>query len=865
MEENIMREILRQAPFGYAYHKLVLSAEGIPEDYIFLDVNPAFEEMTGLKKEKILGEKVTEVIPGIKEDSFDWIKFYGQIALNGGREEFTQYSGPLGRWYKVTAFSWEQGYFATYIQEITAEMEKIKILEKQQKTIGELTLEMEKVFNGTHDAIFLIKAENGEFRYLRNNSAHQELTGISLDMLRDKTPVELLGAELGKVIEANYRKCLESGETITYEETLNLPAGERVWLTSLTPVIEKDRVKYIVGSSKDITLQKKAEKEREELLHRLQAMFNGHTAVMLLNEPISGRIVDANPAACTFYGYTREELLNMHIQDINMLPKEEVAKRRRMALEAKQRYFLFPHRLKNGEVRLVDVYSCPITYNDENLLFSIIFDVTDKEKYKKELYIEKELFRTTLLSIGDGVVTTDLAGNITVMNQVAQEITGYSEEEVKGRPFAQVFQLISEETGKKAENPVEKVLQTGKIVGLANHTALITKDGRRVPIADSAAPIKDEQGQTFGVVMVFRDVTQEKDWQEKILYLSYHDTLTGLYNRRFMEEELKRQELNGKLPVAVIMADVNGLKLANDVFGHAEGDKLLKKAAEAIKKCCRKEDLVSRWGGDEFLVVLPQTSAQAAEEIAKRIKTATQAYGTEHLRLSIALGCSTKETAGEKLEEVVKEAEERMYRQKLNEGKSFRNSIINTLLAALFAKSVETEEHAGRLKDFCLKIGTMLKLTSKEMDELSLLAVLHDIGKVGIREEILKKPGSLTELEWEEMKKHPEIGCRIAQNTPELGPIAEYILCHHERWDGQGYPQGLKGEEIPLLCRILAVADAYDAMTSDRTYRKALSREEAIEEIKRNAGTQFDPQIVEMFLESIKSINKKGDERNGVY
>ncbi|NSW92554.1 MAG: PAS domain S-box protein [Firmicutes bacterium] len=865
MEENIMREILRQAPFGYAYHKLVLSAEGIPEDYIFLDVNPAFEEMTGLKKEKILGEKVTEVIPGIKEDSFDWIKFYGQIALNGGREEFTQYSGPLGRWYKVTAFSWEQGYFATYIQEITAEMEKIKILEKQQKTIGELTLEMEKVFNGTHDAIFLIKAENGEFRYLRNNSAHQELTGISLDMLRDKTPVELLGAELGKVIEANYRKCLESGETITYEETLNLPAGERVWLTSLTPVIEKDRVKYIVGSSKDITLQKKVEKEREELLHRLQAMFNGHTAVMLLIEPIYGRIVDANPAACTFYGYTREELLNMHIQDINMLPKEEVAKRRFMALQEKQRYFVFPHRLKNGEVRLVDVYSCPITYNDENLLFSIIFDVTDREKYKKELYIEKELFRTTLLSIGDGVVTTDLAGNITVMNQVAQEITGYSEEEVKGRPFAQVFQLISEETGEKAENPVEKVLQTGKIVGLANHTALITKDGRRVPIADSAAPIKDEQGQTFGVVMVFRDVTQEKDWQEKILYLSYHDTLTGLYNRRFMEEELKRQELNGKLPLAVIMADVNGLKLANDVFGHAEGDKLLKKAAEAIKKCCRKEDLVSRWGGDEFLVVLPQTSAQAAEEIAKRIKTATQAYGTEHLRLSIALGCATKETAGEKLEEVVKEAEERMYRQKLNEGKSFRNSIVNTLLATLYAKSSETEEHAGRLKDFCLKIGTMLKLTSKEMDELSLLAVLHDIGKVGIREEILKKPGSLTELEWEEMKKHPEIGCRIAQNTPELGPIAEYILCHHERWDGQGYPQGLRGEEIPLLCRILAVADAYDAMTSDRPYRKALSREEAIEEIKRNAGTQFDPQIVEMFLESIKSINKKGDERNGVY
>jgi len=305
------------------------------------------------------------------------------------------------------------------------------------------------------------------------------------------------------------------------------------------------------------------------------------------------------------------------------------------------------------------------------------------------------------------------------------------------------------------------------------------------------------------------------------------------------------------------------LKLSNDVFGHAEGDKLLQKAGEAIKKCCRKDDLVCRWGGDEFLIVLPNTSAQTAEKIIKRIKIACQAYGTEHLRLSIALGSATKETPDESLNRVIKEAEERMYRQKLNEGKSFRNSIINTLLATLFAKSMQTEEHAHRLKEYCMQIGNRVKLTSKEMDELFLLAVLHDIGKVGIREEILKKPGPLTEAEWEEMKKHPEIGCRIAQNTPELGPIAEYILYHHERWDGKGYPQRLKGEEIPLLCRLLAVVDAYDAMTSDRLYRKAYPKEKALTELKKNAGTQFDPEIVEFFLDIIKSVELAGDEKVG--
>ncbi len=851
MEEKILQEILYQAPFGYAHHKIVCNAEGIPEDYIFLDINPAFREMTGLKDENIIGKKVTEVIPHIKEDPFDWIKFYGEIALSGGRKEFTQFALPFRRWYKVTAFSWDKGYFVTYFQDVSEEMERIKILDKQQETIAELSLEMEKVFNGTNDAMFLVKVEDGQFRYLRNNKAHRELTGFTPDMIRDKTPIEVLGEELGKIVEANYRRCLESGETITYEETLPFPAGERVWYTTLTPVVENSTVKYIVGFRKDISLQKKAEKEKNELLTRLQGMFNGHTAVMLLIEPKSGKILDANSAASSFYGYTREELLNMYIHDINMLPKEEVEKRRLMVLKEKQKYFIFPHRLKNQEIKLVDVYCCPIKYNDGCLLYSIIFDVTDREEYKEKLYLEKELLRTTLQSIGDGVVTTDEKGIITSMNKVAEEITGWKEEAVKGKDFKQIFLLISEETGERVEDPVGKVLQTGKIIGLANHTALVARDSRRVPIADSAAPIKDEHGKTYGVVMVFRDITQEKNWQEKILYLSYHDNLTGLYNRRFMEKELERQELKGNLPLSVIMADVNGLKLANDVFGHAEGDKLLSKAAEAISRCFRKGDLVSRWGSDEFLVVLPETSAQTAEEITRRIKDTCMTYGTEHLQLSIALGCATRESPDETMADIIKEAEERMYRQKLSEGKSFRNSIISTLLTTLFAKSVETEEHAERIKEYCLEMGAKVKLTSKEMDELALLAVLHDIGKVGVREEILKKPGPLTEDEWAEMRKHPEIGCRIAQNTPELGPIAEYILYHHERWDGRGYPQGHKGEEIPLLCRILAVADTYDAMTSDRPYRKALSKEHAIAEIKKNKGTQFDPEIAEIFLDCI--------------
>ncbi|MGB9975885.1 PAS domain S-box protein [Thermovenabulum sp.] len=849
--EEITLEILKQAPFGYAYHKIILNESGIPVDYVFLDVNTAFEQMTGLKKENILGKKLTEILPGIKEDSFDWIGFYGYIALNGGKREFSQYSKELNRYYKITALSPKKYHFVTFFQDITAEMEKIKQLEEQQKIISKLTIELDTIFNSTHDAIFLVKVENGEFRYIRNNKAHQELTGFSLDMIKDKTPVEVAGKELGKILESDYKRCLETGAAITYEETLKMPAGEKVWLTSLTPVFVNGSIKYIVGSRKDITLQKKAEKEKEELLNRYQAMFNEHTAIMLIIEPFTGKILDANPAACSFYGYTKEELLKMHIQDINMLPKEEVEKKRLMALQKKQKYFVFPHRLKSGEIRLVDVYSAPINFGDKKVLFSIIFDVTEREELKRKLNEEKELLSITLRSIGDGVVATDSMGRIILMNKVAQEISGWNENEVAGLPFGEIFCLINEETGEKVESPIEKVLKSGKIIGLANHTALVTKDNRKISIADSAAPITDEKGNIFGVIMVFRDVSKEREWQEKILYLSNHDTLTGLYSRRYMEEKLKSFEQR-KTSFAIIMADVNGLKLANDVFGHEEGDDLLKKAAEAIKESCRKEDVIARWGGDEFLILLPETNLKAAQEITEKIKDKCKEKSTKNLQLSMALGCSIKKSPEEKLEKVIKEAEEMMYRQKLNDSKSYRKSIINTLLATLFAKSTETKEHAERLQNCCINIGRDMGLSPKEIDELSLLAVLHDIGKVGIPEEILKKPSALSEPEWEEMKKHPEVGCRIAQNTPELVQIAEYILCHHERWDGKGYPKGLKGEEIPLLCRILAVVDAYDAMISDRPYRKALTREEAIAEIKKNAGTQFDPNIVEIFLKVLK-------------
>ncbi len=499
----------------------------------------------------------------------------------------------------------------------------------------------------------------------------------------------------------------------------------------------------------------------------------------------------------------------------------------------------------------------------ENVIFklpagqiaAIFQDITKKKQIEDELNAERERLKTTLYSIGDGVIALDNKARIQIMNKTAERLTGWKQGEVKGMTLDKIFQVFDENTGQKFENPVKEVLTSGNVVNLPNNIVLLSKDGNKTPINNNAAPIIDRHGEIQGVVLVFQDVTEIRKKENKIRYLSYRDALTGLYNRTFFESEVERLDsrtCTSPYPMAFIMGDVDSLKLINDWFGHEFGDKALNIAAHAIKTSCRSSDLVARWGGDEFVILLPNANHVLAQKICERIRKKSSRLKVGSTKLSISLGYAIRTNRNVPWQTTLKKAEDHMYRRKLIDAKSYRSSILSSIRNALYEKSYETEAHGNRLAELSKKIGSRMGLLPWELDELEVLAMLHNIGKIAIDERILKKPGPLTASEKTELKRHPEIGYRIAQAVPELLNIAEYILSHHERWDGKGYPRELAGKEIPLLSRILAVANAYDAMVHGRPYRKARSVARAIKELRENAGTQFDPEVVKTFMSCLK-------------
>lgn len=481
-----------------------------------------------------------------------------------------------------------------------------------------------------------------------------------------------------------------------------------------------------------------------------------------------------------------------------------------------------------------------------------------KEKLRSEMKLRDSESRYIGLieNLDSGVVVYDANTLIISASEKAVELFGIlSTAELVGKYAKDPYWMYIDENSnelKLSEIPATIILRTQK--PLKNYViGITTYDNTNLKwLKCNGFPRFDIDGKLKEIVISFMDITTQILREKEINYLSYHDQLTGLYNRRFFDEEMIRLDNPRNYPITVVMGDVNGLKLVNDAFGHTEGDNLLKEVGRILKDGCRANDVVCRWGGDEFGILLTGTSNKEATVMLERIIKIALNTSYKFGPISISFGYETKVDSNQSLNKVFLQAEELMYSNKMDMSKSVRSETIGIILNALFEKSSEVKLHTERVSKYAEMIAVAMRLPKAKIIDIKTIGNLHDIGKIAIDMSIIDKPGMLTEKEYEAIKQHSVSGARMLASSHEYDRLSSGVLHHHERYDGKGYPNNLVGENIPLESRIISVADAYDAMTSERSYKNLMTKEEAIAELIEHSGTQFDKVVVEAFVASLE-------------
>ncbi|MEN6350177.1 MAG: PAS domain S-box protein [Syntrophomonas sp.] len=614
---------------------------------------------------------------------------------------------------------------------------------------------------------------------------------------------------------------------------------------------DSNRTRELEAANEALLMEVAERLHVESALRNSEALFRGlaefSPAMIFVFQGNKLRYV--NPEFISISEYSEIECLNMNFWDIIHPDHKEIIKNRGLARQngepVPERYET-KLRSRTGKEIWVDLYANLINYEGKPAVIGLLYDISERKRVEEALRQSEVMYRTIFETTGTAMMIFDDNMLVTLVNTEFENLSGYKKEEIHNKKYWPEL-VAPVDVPRMAD--YHRLRRVSPMLAPADYEfKLLNKQGH---LKDVFITVDLIPGTTESVCS-FMDITERRKAEAQVRYLSFNDKMTGIYNRAFFEEEFSRLNTQRQMPLSLIIGDVNGLKLINDAFGHECGDMLLRKVADILKKACRKEDIVARWGGDEFIILLPRTDQKSASKICERIFNISDSMSDLPIPISISLGLSSRSADPLEMRELIKEAEDKMYRNKLLESKSTRSSFVISLERTLWEKSHETEEHCQRLKKMAEDIGSIIDLPDGDLDNLKLLASLHDIGKVSIPDLILDKADKLSIHEWEIIKKHPETGYRIALTLPDLAPIAEAILAHHERWDGCGYPLGLREGHIPLISRVLAIVDAFDVMVQGRPYRKAISKNEALAEIQKCAGTQFDPELARVFCKFMK-------------
>ena len=779
-----------------------------------------------------------------------------------------------------------------------AELEHVNVRYKQtEKKLAKSEELYRLIAENTNDVITL-QDFNLKATYTYISPSMKDVGGYEPEELLGKSPFEFIHPDdkkklfpiLKNYVNAEIKKFFTGKElppTQRLEFRFKDKAGNWRYVQSTGNIVGNQ----LLFITRDITGQKKAEEALSKSQQEFASLFKSNPEALVYVDE-KGTILDANIRFCKLFGYSLKEIKGRNIDDGMIHTFNKVGEGKKLSIKGLKGYLNYEtiRKKKDGTLFPVSISATPLVIDGQAKgEIGIYIDITERKRNQQLQQVLyniskaanssislKQLYRSIHKELGTVIDTTNFY--IALVDEKEDKIffPYHIDEKDDNFPIlnfstSNTITAYVIKTGKSLLNDTKQykeMVDQGILTPMGSTTDKSIWLGVPLKIKDGVMGVMAVQSYTNPELYHEEDIKllefvssqvataiERKSSEEKIKYLSFHDSLTGLYNRAYFEEELERYNFPRYYPLSIVMLDVNGLKVINDTFGHSEGDRLLKHLSQVLTSVSRQGDILARIGGDEFAILLPSTSIEEAHNFCERIKQACQQDKIEpiYLRLNISLGHTTQEGEYKDTATLLKEVDKKMYQDKLFNGKSREKHFLEAFRIILAERDPHTSDHARRLQELALSLGKRVGLTEYQLGNLKLLALLHDMGKIGIPDSILFKTHILTPLEWEKMREHSRIGYRMAKNIPDFAPIAQEILYHHEYWDGTGYPEGLKGEKIPLLSRIISIVDTYDVMQFRRPYKGPLSKAEALKEIKRCAGTQFDPQLVEIFLKIVKT------------
>ena len=888
--------LVQSMPIACALHEFILDVAGTPCDYRFVDANQLFAEYTGLNIHEIIGRRVTDVIPNIEDDSFNWIETYARVTYGGETLEFQQYSEALGKWYEVKAYSPYEDHFITLIEDITEKkfqeqslVESDTVIQRQEIVLDiynqQFTDQQAFLDYALHKALELSGSKYGYIYFYSEEKQQFELNtwtrGVLSDCeVMDKKTIYMLERTgfWGEVVRQR-RPIINNDFASPHPQKKGYPEGHvSLFRFMSVPVIIEGKIVAVAGLANKGTGYTDFDVNQLTLLMQSVWLINtqrylksaieiqeqktvdilNHVPLLLSEFQEDTTLTFVNDTYCQYFSVNAEELVGHKF--LERIPKEEHAQilQRIQGLTPESPRAIYSHRtLHNGTVRWNEWQDVAVFDKENSIVsyYSIGSDITDRKQAEEELKRSLSLMNAMFEGhTAPMFLVEPRTGKISLCNQAGIDFFGYAKDEILKMRIHDLCALDEAEVNGK----LHEATSSEELLSIPSRL----KSGEIRIIDIFSNPILYEEKELLFAIIF--DATLRENAIQENSHLRTHDFLTNVYNRKFLEEEYNNCSSSENLPRAVISCDVNGLKKVNDAYGTQVGDLLLIRFAETIQGIVGEQGLVSRVGGDEFVILLRSVREENVKKLTLQLEVQAMPMAKsllpelEAFDITASFGYGMQMNESDSLNMLINEAEIFMLHRKYYNSASKQSKIVDAIMKALYEKCAREQLHSKRVSEISVQIAKALGLSQHKINEVETAGILHDIGKIGIDEAILNKPTGLTDMERMIMKQHPLRSARILIGFEEYQDIVPIVKAHHERYDGTGYPDGLKGENIPIEARIIAVADAYDAMTIKRPYRDSISAGEAIAELTRCAGSQFDSSVVRAFIKCAPQLaNKK--------